>query len=263
MERVQSVDAHQGMSSRTAKRLAVALVGASFAMVGAGLALGAVSAQSGIALGFTAVTVSYGLSGGILATRRPSNPIGWLMAGVGFAESTAGLRRRLRGVRDQPLAGGTLRRDRCLDGELDLDAGTRGRLHVPPAPVSGRTSAEPPMAMGGVGRSDRAGHRDHRVRDRPVGGPVGDSGGPTEQRPDTDGCRWKPRSDRALSAVRRCGSGFRRVGVHSMATVYRRRTTAAALVLPRRSRHRGLASSPRNSRVRASSYCSSGYSCSR
>ncbi len=88
MERIQPVDAHDGMSSRTAKRLAVALVGASFAMVGAGLALGAISAQAGIALGFTAVTVSYGISGGILAMRRPSNPIGWLMAGVGFAEST-------------------------------------------------------------------------------------------------------------------------------------------------------------------------------
>lgn len=70
-------------------RLAYALGAAAAAMTVAGLALGATSLSGSVGLGagLATVALAYAVSGAILASRRPTNAIGWIMVAIGLSES--------------------------------------------------------------------------------------------------------------------------------------------------------------------------------
>ena len=96
----------------------------------------------------SAIGMSFGICGAILAWHRPRNPIGWLFAAGGVAYATAALA--------APL-GAVLRRSGCTDGcaaardhdlRLVLAVGHRPRSPADLAAVSRRTPANPPLAVG-------------------------------------------------------------------------------------------------------------------
>ncbi len=74
------------MNERTARRLAYGLAGAVVLVTISSLALGAARITFVVALAVVALT--YGVSGAVLASRRPRNPIGWIMVAIGLSEST-------------------------------------------------------------------------------------------------------------------------------------------------------------------------------
>ena len=74
------------MNERTARRLAYGLAGAVVLVTIGSLALGA--AQITFVVVLAVVALTYGVSGAVLASRRPGNPIGWIMVAIGLSEST-------------------------------------------------------------------------------------------------------------------------------------------------------------------------------
>jgi len=74
------------VSERGARRLAYGLGGAAVLLTVGGLALGA--KEAGVAaVGLALVALTYGVSGAVLASRRPGNAIGWIMTAIGVSES--------------------------------------------------------------------------------------------------------------------------------------------------------------------------------
>ena len=77
------------MSGHAARRLAYGLAGATVLLTVVGLAGGAAGIGGvGLGVGLAVIAVTYGVSGAVLASRRPGNPIGWIMAAIGLSEST-------------------------------------------------------------------------------------------------------------------------------------------------------------------------------
>ena len=75
------------MDERGARRLAYGLGGAAVLLTVGGFALGANQIGT-VVVGLALVALTYGVSGAVLASRRPGNAIGWIMAAIGLSEST-------------------------------------------------------------------------------------------------------------------------------------------------------------------------------
>jgi hypothetical protein len=76
-----------------ARRLAWGLLAFGIVLAGAGLALSALNGERGGLLSITLFTVTFlgfGLTGSLVASRRPDNPIGLILCGVGLSFALGG-----------------------------------------------------------------------------------------------------------------------------------------------------------------------------